>query len=542
MKKGKRLFALFLTFILCFHMGSMVTRAEGASVTIALSSATVSIGGSVTVTVTVSGSDVSQYDIYLTYDSSVLQYVSSSGAAQANGSGGTIRLVGGTGSTSLTFTAIANGSSYVSTSGSEVYNMNYGQIPITHAGANITVETAVPSTTEGDKTTEDDKTEEPTTEEDKRSADCSLSALQVSPGKLEPAFSASTTAYFVQLEEDATSIVVSAQTADEKASTAISGADNLKKGENTVKITVTAENGAVKIYNIRVAVGALVEAPTVTIDGKPYRFVNDATELQVPERYSAATLQYEDMDVMAYESPNKRITLVCLEDEKYERAWFVYVEKDNSFIPYQEHSSKFNRYVVLPVPKDVAVPSGYDEGELMIQGKKLSAYHSAEVEDADIWLIYAINIDGDEGFYFYDAAEEAFMRYVDVQVEQVQISTEQTATPVNADKIDTKEDADTSKILLYALYGVSGLAVLLLILLIVFVVKRQTLAAELEQAESMIAHMADGEDKKVSEEEPEPEQKPEQPPVWDGYIDIIKVPDGDFNTKSDISEQKPKNG
>lgn len=538
MKKGKRLFALLLAFILCFHMGSMDVKAEGASVTIALSSGTVSIGGSVTVTVTVSGSDVSQYDIYLTYDSSVLQYNSSSGAAQANGSGGTIRLVGGTGSTSLTFTAIANGSSYVSTSGSEVYNISYEQIPITHAGANITVETVQPATTEGsstgNNTTEDGKTEEPATEEDKRSADCNLSSLQVSPGKLEPAFSASTTSYFVQLEEDVSSIVVSAQTADEKASTAVSGADSLKKGENTVKVTVTAENGAVKIYNIRVAVGEIAEGPTVTIDGVPYRFLSDATELQVPERYSAISVQYEGTEVMAYESPNKKLVIVCLENEEFERSWFVYNQQSESFIPYQEHSSKFNRYVVLPVPDGVEVPQGYSESELNVQGKKIPAYQSAA--SADIWLIYAMNIDGGEGFYFYDAGEDAFMRYMDIHEEQIEDSTEDSATPEEPKKTETEGDAGTNQILLYALCCVSGLAVLFLVLMIVFAVKRQALAAELEQAESIIDHMANGQDKedKREEPEPEPEKKNEEPPVWDGYIDIIKVP----GTGSDSSEPK----
>lgn len=543
MKKGKRLFALLLTFILCLHMGSRVARAEGASVTIALSSGTVSIGGTVTVTVTVSGSDVSQYDIYLTYDSSILQYGSSSGAAQANGSGGTIRLVGGTGSTSLTFTAIANGSSYVSTSGSEVYNISYEQIPITHAGANITVETTTPSTTESNntesKTTEEGKTEEPATEEDKRSADCNLSALQVSPGTLEPAFSASTTAYFIQLEEDATSIVVSAQTADEKASTAISGADNLKKGENTVRITVTAENGAVKIYNIRVAVGELAEGPTVTIDGIMYHFVNDVTELLVPERYSATTIQYEGTEMMAYESPNKRLVLVCMENEEYERTWFVYLQQSDSFIPYQEYSSSFNRYVILPVPEGVTVPAGYSEAELKLQGEKVLAVQSADIRDADIWLVYAMNIDGDEGFYFYDAGEGAFMRYIDMHGEQVQVSTVSSATPANTDEVKTGDNTGTKNTLLYILYGVSGLAVLFLVLMIIFAVKRQTLATELEQAESIIAHMADAKDKEeTGEAEQEPEKKQEEEPEWDGYIDIIKVPNEDSRSQSDVSEPK----
>ena len=309
MKITKKIVTLFLALALCLNIGNMNVKAAGASVTIALSASTVSIGSSVTATVTVSGSDVSQYDIYVTYNSSVLQFVSGSGAAQANGSGGTIRLVGGTGSTSLNFTAIANGSCYISTSGSEVYNINYEQIAITHAGANVTVATA--ESTESPTTSETGEQTSTTEEEDSRSSNCNLASLQVSPGTLDPAFSASKTSYFVQLEEDVTSIVVSATTEDEKASTSVSGADKLQKGENIVKVTVTAENGAVKIYSIRVAVGEILEDAEVTIDGETYLFVNDATELEVPERFSATTIQYQEWELMAYESPNKKIILVC---------------------------------------------------------------------------------------------------------------------------------------------------------------------------------------------------------------------------------------
>lgn len=533
MKIAKKIVTLFLALVLCFNIGNINVKAAGASVTIALSASTVSIGGSVTATVTVSGSDVSQYDIYVTYNSSVLQFVSGSGAAQANGSGGTIRLVGGNGSTSLNFTAIANGSCYISTSGSEVYNINYEQVSITHAGANVTVATA--DSTEEPATTEtggqDSTTEE---EEDTRSSNCNLSSLQVSPGTLDPKFQAATTSYFVQLEEDATSIIVSAVSEDEKASVSVSGGDNLQKGENIVKITVTAENGAVKIYNIRVAVGEILEDAEVTIDGKTYRFVNDATDLEVPERFSATTIQYQEWEIMAYESPNKKIVLVCLYDEDFEYVWFVYDQDTETFIPYCEYSSSFNRYIILPVPAGIPIPEGYVETELSLKGNRITAYRSDNVADEDIYLVYAMNIDGDEGFYLYDAKEDAFMRYVPEQpvVEEPETATAVDATPLDAVEDDTDKGFFTQEMLFYIMCGIGALCLLFLILTIVFAVKRKHVKQELEQAEDMIAHLTaekESAEKQVEKHAELPIESPmvdirdTTPKEREGHIDVIPI-------------------
>ncbi len=563
MKIAKKIFTLFLTLALCLNIGNINVRAAGASVTIALSAGSVSIGGSVTATVTVSGSDVSQYDIYVTYNSSVLQFVSGSGAAQANGSGGTIRLVGGTGSTSLYFTAIANGSCYISTSGSEVYNINYEQVSITHAGANVTVETA--GSTESHDTTEDggqDSTTEK--EEDTRSSNCNLTSLQVSPGTLDPKFSAAETSYFVQLEEDATSIIVSAAAEDEKASVSVSGGDNLQKGENIVRITVTAENGAVKIYNIRVAVGEILEDAEVVIDGKKYRFVNDATELEVPERFSATTIQYQKWEIMAYESPNKKIILVCLCDEDFEYAWFVYDQDTESFFPYYEYSSGFNRYIILPVPAGIPIPEGYVEAELSLKGNKLAVYQSVNAADEDIYLVYAMNIDGDEGFYLYDAKEDAFMRYVPEQfaVEEPETATAADATPMDA-VVDDDTGFFTQEILFYIMCGIGVLCLLFLILTIVFAVKRRNLKQELEQAEDIIAHLTGAEGKAVEKEIENNQEKNEDaseekmmmspealneipmmkikdttPKTRDGHIDVIPVIRSDEAEPETTHEEK----
>ena len=164
----KRGLAILTAFILCLQFGKI--DAQAANVVIALSASTVSVGNNVTATISVSGSDISAYTIYVSYNSSVLQYNSASGSAIVNGGGGTVTASGtSAGSFSISFTAIANGSGSITTSGSDVYDINGNAISISHAGATVTVATASNNgdNNNGNATTEAGETTE-TTEDDGR--------------------------------------------------------------------------------------------------------------------------------------------------------------------------------------------------------------------------------------------------------------------------------------------------------------------------------------------------------------------------------------
>lgn len=503
LKKIRNVIALCVVFILCISMQTFNAKAEDASVVIALSSSSVSMGQSVSVTVTVSGSSVSQYTIYVTYDSSVLQFQSASGAAQGNGSGGTITLCGGTGSTTLSFTAIGNGTSYISTSGSEVYDIDYNQLSISHAGASVTVATQEQTTEapadepQADATTESQTTEATTTEE--RSSNCNLVSLQVTPGTLEPEFSYDVTEYTVNLEEDETSIVVSAEVEDSTASTNVTGADELKPGSNTVKVIVTAENGAVKIYTINVIVGDETTIASVEIDGKRYTFLTDVLGVNVPEGYSSTTIQYKDWEVLAFQSPNKKIVLVCLQDGTANNNWYMYKEETDEFIPYNEYSPNYNRYIIMRAPDTVSIPETYVETEVMINGKNIVAYKSEDISDENLYIVYAMNIDAEEGFYLYDASEGAFLRYSGFADEEIQdIATVTDSTP---NQQDVTEDSNLSKKnMIYILIVIGALALILLIALICVAVKSKKYKNELEDAEGMIEQLVNVTGGKVNHE------------------------------------------
>ena len=488
----KRGLAILTAFILCLQFGKI--DAQAANVVIALSASTVSVGNNVTATISVSGSDISAYTIYVSYNSSVLQYNSASGSAIVNGGGGTVTASGtSAGSFSISFTAIANGSGSITTSGSDVYDINGNAISISHAGATVTVATASKNgdTNNGNATTEAGETTE-TTEDDGRSADCDLASLQVSPGTLTPAFSADRTTYSLQVDEDVTSVVVSASAADGNATTSVSGANSIQKGKNTVRVTVTAENGAVKVYTINVQAGEDVGDPVATIDGKEYSFVMNEDGLEAPEGFTAGTTTYKDWDVLSYESPNKKITVVCLKDEDGENHWFIMDAEKDVFTPYQEYSSQYNRYIITAVPDGVAIPDGFKETTLKIGDNSVVAYQSDDIADKDLYLVYAINVEGEEGFYEYDAKEQAFLRYVPMIVsEEVLVpATPTVATPSAPVEVPTEKSPFTNPLVIGIMVGAAVIIVILVVCLVIFAGRINKQNKEMLDAEDMIAQLA----------------------------------------------------
>ncbi|MBQ8923154.1 MAG: hypothetical protein IJ053_00020, partial [Lachnospiraceae bacterium] len=94
MKKFNKILVLLIAFILCINFTTINSQAA-ASVTISLSTGSTSIGGSVSVTVSVSGIDSSSYYSYtLGYNSGILQYNSASSSAVVNGGGGSVYVTG----------------------------------------------------------------------------------------------------------------------------------------------------------------------------------------------------------------------------------------------------------------------------------------------------------------------------------------------------------------------------------------------------------------------------------------------------------------
>lgn len=91
--------------------------------------------------------------------------------------------------------------------------------------------------------------------ETEKSDNNDLASLEIEGVTLEPSFSKDVTEYTVQLKDDVTELNIDAQAESSKAKVKISGNEDLKDGENTITITVTAEDESTKEYTIKAIKG-----------------------------------------------------------------------------------------------------------------------------------------------------------------------------------------------------------------------------------------------------------------------------------------------
>ena len=485
----KRLLAGFLILIICLtgtaYMDTTRSQAATASITIALSASSIQKGGSVTATVKVSCSDaIGAVSFCLSYDSSVLEYSSGSGS----GGGGTVRYAGyGDGSStsisaSFTFSAISTGTASLSTGSTEVYAWDESYCSVSDAGCSVTVTAASgAATTEapasGDTTTEasasNDNTEASTTEAPTTEAttetysdNCYLASLEITPGTYEPAFSRDQYTYTATVPSDTESLAINAIPEDDTALVSIDGNSDFVAGEvNKITITVTAETGDQKIYYLNVTPEEAEDTRVyVTLNGVEYFFAQDYNHFMIPEGFSQTTGSYQGNEITMFTSPNGAVNCVCLTNDDNNENWFIYDETDESFIPFIEATASYNRYLILTPGADVAIPDGYTEFTYTFDGTDISAYHRSDSDE--IILIYAMNVEGEAGFYRYDTIENTFLRYIS----DLEITEADTATASDASADETFLDKYKNMIAIIAII-VSLILLIIIICLIVVLAK-----------------------------------------------------------------------
>lgn len=89
-------------------------------------------------------------------------------------------------------------------------------------------------------------------ETEEKSNNANLKTLTIDNQELIPEFSSEVTKYTMEVENSITELSIKAEAEHEKATISIKGNTDLKNGENTVTISVNAEDGTVKIYEIEV--------------------------------------------------------------------------------------------------------------------------------------------------------------------------------------------------------------------------------------------------------------------------------------------------
>ena len=414
-------------------VGGISAYASSAKISFSDPSATVGQEFSVNVKISSQDGNLGASDVVLSYDPSVIEFVSGN---NASGGAGSVRLVGTMDSNStkafsytLKFKAVQAGNTSISVGSYEVYDSDAQAVTVSKTGT-ASVKVKAPATS---------------------SAEAALSSLKISPGTLSPAFSPNVTSYTAQVGASVDKLAVSASAKDSKAKVLVSGDSGLKVGANIVVCKVTAEDGqTTKSYTITVnkldtvdvpseaETGAETEAvgttPVVTngldveIDGVSYTVATEFDASLLPEGYTQSTCTYGGSEVQC--GNGNDLTLLYLQGADGNGAFYIYIPESGVLSPYVTIDVTAKSILVLPPDESVQIPDGFMETTIQLNGTyKVQGWVWKSDEQQKYCVVYGMNESGEKSLYRYDIAEKTFQRYFedpslatkydDAQVEEI---------------------------------------------------------------------------------------------------------------------------
>ena len=239
---------------------------------------------------------------------------------------------------------------------------------------------------------------------------------------LSPKFSKDVTKYNANAVEGVTKLVITADKSDTKATVKISGRD-MDPGKNTTTITVTAEDGSTRKYIIYTNVEKKPETTTpppepiiVQIDGTDMHIKDIDNDISLPEGFEKLDYEYKGKKVVAAKGLVKNLLVMNVaKSDGSENQLYIYDELSDSFYPMSNIQLTQKLYTIVKEPQDLIIPSGYVETTVTIDGQTFKGWSNSEVEN--IYLIYAMNWNGENGLYYYDENEKQVIRYFDATLQ-----------------------------------------------------------------------------------------------------------------------------
>ncbi len=261
----------------------------------------------------------------------------------------------------------------------------------------------------------------------------------------------------------------------------------LKEGTTKIEITDSeVKSGAGTVLNytrgsstITIAKGEEVVPPTPTetdsdakveVKGTTYTISNEFSEEMVPAGYEPAELEYDLVKYNVVYSEEFGLYLAYLVNEEHAGSFFMYVEADATFAPYEEIKvSDSVKIALLDDTSEVVLPKEYKQTTVVLNNHEFPAWH---IENAEgFCVLYAINNAGEKSLYQLDNIEGTYQRFIAPEVEEEPIT----------DSFIGKLSGLLENHLDYVILGV-GLGFLLFLLIIVILsVKLYNRNAELDE-------------------------------------------------------------
>ena len=393
-------------------------KADNASVSV--STAGGAVGDTVAVNVTVAPDTDASAQIWLSYDTNFLEYVSGGNSGVAGVVSGALDEVKANENGTLTFNfkLKAAGSTTVNvTSNSEVKSkQDSTQLNMSTTNGTVNIEGSTAN-----------------------SNDSTLSGLVVqavsSNGdkttvSYTPSFSPDVHEYKAELSSDTTKLVIATTLSDSNATTQVSGT-RIDAGDNKTTITVKAQDGSTTVYTVYTTrVSETTSAPENTeqgseaqttdinrapkqIDSIGMYLIQDFSLITIPEGFAEGTSTMNGEQIAVLKGTKKELTLVCLSTDIQGTGakLCIYNEASGAIDVMVNITSTQKIYTIIPTDASYQGPEGYTETQLEVNGDTVKAW--VKNPDTDFYVVYAMNYDGEKALYVYDKKEETMQRFVE---------------------------------------------------------------------------------------------------------------------------------
>lgn len=246
--------------------------------------------------------------------------------------------------------------------------------------------------------------------------------------------------------------------------------------------------------------------------------------VNAPDGFEEDSITYAGYSVKVVKN-EKGLTLAYMTDKE---------GNNGEFYIYDSDSQKFSHYTGIPVSENtfyiLSVPEGFDDTgltkmSLSINGKTFNAYQLSDSQaEGIVCLVYAMDAEGNKGFYRFDTELKTFVRYY---VDRVAAETKPDAeegSSGDASNADIKQQYEElaerymseSWLKFYIIIALIVLSVILFIFVIVLAMKLKKIYNEYD-------FIDDEEDDEESEEDDEEDDEEiienEDAEAEDSYID-----------------------
>lgn len=320
--------------------------------------------------------------------------------------------------------------------------------------------------------------------------------------KVPMEFNQTTFTYEITVMSNVTEIEIEAEVADSTSTWAIEkdGINTkMDPGRNYTAVAVTSASGATGKYEINTTrltaeEEATYVAPegsepeqttpegeeTVKVGKKEYTIASTINKSDIPEGFVEDVATYNDEEYPCIKGEKKELTAFYLFNEDT-NGFFIYDGED--FYKMNNIQIKSRMYTVVNPAETEKFLDTYEKKNVTIIDKEVKAW----VLDAEegMYLVYAMNWNGDTNLYCYDDEEKCFQRYLTSANADSQISAANTAYENQVKKYNSL--VDKYNLIVKILCGLAVIIVILIFVIINLKInkKAKKLAAKAQAEEEL---------------------------------------------------------